>query len=196
MPNSHPPLVLASSSKHRKALLQRFGIAFDCDSPDIDEQRLDGEKPETYVCRLAENKARAVASRHRGAVIIGSDQASVLGGHVLGKPDDHENAVMQLLNASGKRVGFLTGLCVLDTRYDSCQIDMVPFHVHFREFDRDTVERYLAREPAYDSAGSFHSEALGITLLEAMEGNDPTALVGLPLILLAHMLRKAGYVLP
>ncbi|MEX0731140.1 MAG: Maf family nucleotide pyrophosphatase [Aquisalimonadaceae bacterium] len=196
MPGPTPALVLASASTHRRALLRRFGLPFVSDSPDIDEQRLQGEAPEAYVRRLSEAKARTVAERHRNAVIIGSDQTAVLGDRVLGKPGGHEQAVRQLLDASGKRVEFLTGMCVLDTRTGDFHVDMVPYSVRFRELDMEMVERYLEKEPAYDSAGSFHSEALGITLFEAMQGDDPTALVGLPLIMLAHRLRQAGYALP
>lgn len=177
-------------------LLERFGLPFIVDSPDIDESRADGEPPGDYVRRLAEEKARAVAFRHPGALIIGSDQAAVLDGLPMGKPGAHEHAVQQLLAASGRKLQFLTGLCLLDSRDGSTTIELVPYAVHFRTLDRATVERYLAREAAYDCAGSFRSEGLGISLVDAMEGEDPTALVGLPLIRLAALLRNAGIALP
>lgn len=193
---AHSRVVLASGSRHRVQLLQRLLLEFTTDAPDIDESVGAGETGDRYVTRLAETKARAVADRHPDSLIIGSDQACVLGDYILGKPGDHEDAVQQLLNSSGRIVTFLTGVCLLNTATDATQVDVVPFRVRFRRLTRETVERYLEREPAYDAAGSFHSEGLGITLFERLEGADPTALVGLPLIRLVTMLQEEGLTLP
>ncbi len=188
--------MLASSSVHRRALLDRLLLPYSVRVPGVDEQLLPGESPDNYVRRLAHAKAAAVADADERAVIIGSDQAAVLNERVLGKPGSHEEAARQLLDASGREVLFQTGLCVLDTRDGHVSIDVIPFKVRFRDLDPPTVERYLEREPAYDAAGSFHAEGLGITLFRAMEGEDPTALVGLPLICLSHRLRERGFILP
>jgi septum formation protein len=185
-------LVLASTSRYRRELLSRLGARFSALAPDIDETPLPGEFPDRLVRRLAEAKARAVAPSCPGALVIGSDQVAVLDGERVGKPGTHARAVDQLLRASGRRMEFLTGLCLLDLTTGTCQVDVVPFAVQFRPLDRDRVERYLARERPYDAAGSFKSEGLGIALFERMEGEDPTALVGLPLIRLTSMLAEAG----
>ena len=192
----HPPLVLASGSTHRRALLERLLLDFTVDPPDIDESRRPEEQPDDYVSRLAAEKAATVAARQPGAVVIGSDQACVRDGHVLGKPGSLEAAREQLLAASGKTLTFMTGLCVHDTRSDQTATTMELVRVRFRTLDPGTVERYLSQEPALDAAGSFHSEGLGISLFEAQESEDPTALVGLPLIALCRMLRPLGYRIP
>lgn len=189
-------LVLASGSRYRRALLDRLQLDYCTDAPDIDEQPHEGEYPESYVRRLAEEKALAVARRHPESLIIGCDQAAVLDGQVLGKPGSTERAQAQLLAASGRTTRFLTGLCVLDARSGRRQLDVVPFEVRFRELDEPAVRRYLEKEPAIDAAGSFHAEGLGISLFTAMHGEDPTALIGLPLIRLCEFLRNAGVAIP
>ncbi len=186
-------LVLASTSPFRRELLQRFGIAFDTASPDVDETRHAAEPPEALVRRLAEAKARAVATAYPAHLIIGSDQVAVLDGNVLGKPGDHTNAVAQLRAASGKRVTFLTGLCLYNSAADRAQVDVVPFAVEFRTLSEAQVESYLRREQPYNCAGSFKSEGLGVTLFRGMHGDDPTALIGLPLIRLVDMLDQEGF---
>ncbi|MBD3669492.1 MAG: septum formation inhibitor Maf [Gammaproteobacteria bacterium] len=185
-------LVLGSSSPFRRQLLDRLGLDYVCDSPDIDESRLEGETPEALVQRLAEAKARAVAHRHPDALIIGSDQVAVLEGEVLGKPGTHEKAVEQLHRASGKEVVFQTGLCLYDARHDNALVERVPYTVVFRNISEDQIENYLRREQPYGCAGSFKSEGLGIALFERMAGEDPNALIGLPLIRLIDLLERAG----
>ena len=193
---SLPAVVLASGSPHRQTLLRRLLDDFTVEPPDIDESVHPGETADRYVTRLAEAKAQALAARHDSALIIGSDQACVLQDRILGKPADHAQAVEQLLEASGRVVTFLTGLCLLNARTGMRQVDVVPFRVRFRRLEKEAIERYLAREPAYDAAGSFHSEGLGIALFERLEGADPTALVGLPLIRLVSMLAEEGVDIP
>lgn len=190
-----PQLILASTSPFRRELLHRLGIDFTAAAPDIDESPLPGETPEALVRRLAEAKARAVG-RIRAGLIIGSDQVATTGGDILGKPGDHARAVAQLQHLSGKTVTFHTGLCLLDTAQDTVQLDVIPFHVEFRRLSDAQIERYLRRERPYNCAGSFRSEALGITLFTRMQGDDPTALIGLPLIRLTGMLAQAGIQLP
>ncbi len=189
-------IVLASGSVHRSALLHRLLADFAVDPPEIDESGRGDEAPEAYVQRLAREKAWAVAERHPGALVIGSDQTCALGPRLLGKPGDHAAAVEQLLALSGQTVVFHTGLCLLDAAVDTAAVEVVATRATFRPLDRETVERYLAREPALDAAGSFHSEGLGIALLDRMETGDPTALVGLPLIRLAALLRRQGVPVP
>lgn len=189
---STPPLVLASTSPYRRELLARLGLPFQVAAPEVDEGALPGESPDALVLRLAEAKARVVAEKHPGALVIGSDQVAVLEGQVLGKPGDHARATAQLRAASGKAVQFLTGLCLFDGRNGSAQVDLVPFGVVFRVLSDAQIEGYLAREQPYNCAGSFKSEGLGITLFERLEGDDPNALIGLPLIRLVDMLAKTG----
>lgn len=185
-------LVLASTSPYRKELLQRLGLPFETAAPDVDESRGAGEAAGDMVRRLAEHKARAVAARFPGSLIIGSDQVAVLGDTILGKPGTHERAVAQLTEASGRHVSFLTGLCLYNSRTDQAQVDVVPFHVVFRQLTSRQIEHYLTRERPYNCAGSFKSEGLGIALFERLEGDDPTALIGLPLIRLVRMLEHEG----
>ena len=185
-------LILGSSSPFRRELLDRLGLDYECDSPEIDESRLEGESAEALVVRLAEAKARAVAERHSDALIIGSDQVAVLGEQILGKPGSHDKAVEQLTQASGQFVTFHTGLCLYDSRHDTSQIVHEPFAVQFRKLTDSQIENYLQREQPYNCAGSFKSEGLGIALFERMEGEDPNALIGLPLIRLVSMLETAG----
>ena len=185
-------LVLASTSRYRRELLQRLGVPFEVCAPQVDETPWAGESAHTLVSRLAQAKAAAVAALHPQGLIIGSDQVALLNGKILGKPGNYERALEQLWAASGQTVQFLTGLCVLDAFSERVQVDVVPFKVHFRQLTKTQIERYLQREQPYDCAGSFKSEGLGIALFERLEGDDPAALIGLPLIRLIRMLEHAG----
>ncbi|HEY6241369.1 MAG TPA: Maf family nucleotide pyrophosphatase [Burkholderiales bacterium] len=185
-------LVLASTSRYRRALLERLGIPFLVVDPGISEGRLAGEAPESMARRLAEAKARAVAGGFRDALIIGSDQVAVRDGEVIGKPGTRENAVRQLRAMSGQEAVFHTAVCVHKTADGSSRIRSVPYRVTFRDLDDGTIERYLAREQPYDCAGSAKSEGLGIALIARMEGEDPSALIGLPLIALVDLLCEQG----
>ncbi|MES9971692.1 MAG: nucleoside triphosphate pyrophosphatase [Candidatus Thiodiazotropha sp.] len=190
--NTKQSLILASSSPFRRELLSRLGVEFSSMSPDIDEDLQTGEAPENLVTRLAESKARVVAKDHPNALVIGSDQVAVVDGKIQGKPRDHQQAVEQLLCASGKRVSFLTGLCLLNSETGHFQVCCEPFHVIFRVLQQREIENYLLKEKPYNCAGSFKSEGLGISLFERLEGEDPNALIGLPLIRLIAMLRNEG----
>ena len=187
-----PPLVLASTSPYRKELLQRLGLEFTTAAPNVDESRRPSEVPEQLVRRLAEEKARAVATQFPDALIIGSDQVAVIGTEILTKPGTHENAVAQLQRCSGQTVTFLTGLCLFNARSGKAQIEVVPFRVHFRALNAAQIENYLRRERPYNCAGSFKSEGLGIALFDRLEGDDPATLIGLPLIRLTRMLEMEG----
>ena len=189
-------LVLASSSPFRKELLERLQQPFACDSPDIDESQQLGESPEDYVKRLSLEKARAVTARHPDSLIIASDQCSVLDNTIYGKPIHHDIAIQQLQQSSGNRVSFYTGLCVMDSNTGKYLLDMIPYYVDFRQLALAEIERYLITEKPYQCAGSFKAEGLGITLFKRMEGDDPNALIGLPLIRLCEMLREFGLKLP
>lgn len=188
------PLVLASSSPFRKALLERLNIPFEVVSPDIDESRHADETARCYVERLAVEKARAVAAQRPHALVIGSDQAAVHDGMIVGKPVDQEDAVRQLLRASGRTVTLHTGVALFNADSNRLQSDVVPYTVYFRNIDRATVERYLEKERPYGCAGSLRAEGLGIALLRKFEGDDPNALIGLPLIRLVDMLHNEGIV--
>lgn len=190
--NPMKPLILASTSPFRRELLQRLGLPFDTAAPDADETPLAGESPEALVARLAEAKARVVARQFPDALIIGSDQVAMLDGNILGKPGDHAKAVQQLRAASGRQVDFLTGLCLLNSRSGRCQVRVEPFSVVFRALSDAQIEHYLRHDTPYQCAGSFKSEGLGIALFERMQGNDPNALIGLPLITLTELLRNEG----
>jgi len=192
----HRTLVLASTSPFRRELLQRLGITFETMAPDVDENRQQGESPEALVLRLSEAKARAAASQYPDALIIGSDQVAVCGDEVLGKPGNHEAACVQLRRLAGRRVSFLTGLCLYDTASDNALLDLIPYHVVFRQLTDQQIDRYLKIEQPYNCTGSFKSEGLGISLFESMQGNDPNALIGLPLIRLTGWLNKAGINIP
>ncbi|MBI3772822.1 MAG: septum formation inhibitor Maf [Gammaproteobacteria bacterium] len=181
-------LILASSSPYRRELLARLRLPFAWESPAVDEQRLANESPRSMVLRLAEAKARAIAARHPNAIIIASDQTAVIGNDILGKPGTHDKAVTQLQKISGRTVEFLTSLAVLNSVNNHLQLEVAPFAVHMRTLSSTQIENYLHLEQPYDCAGSFKSEGLGIALFEKMEGDDPNALVGLPLIRLVHML--------
>jgi MAF protein len=194
---SHPRLlVLASTSPYRKALLKRLGLSFETFSPAVDESRLPGEAAEHLVVRLSEAKARAGASAYPDALIIGSDQVAVCGQDILGKPGNHAQASEQLAHLSGQRVSFYTGLCLYDAASDTCKVDLVPYSVTFRHLNSEQIDRYLHTEQPYNCAGSFKSEGLGISLFESMQGDDPNALIGLPLIRLVSWLNAAGIAVP
>ena len=186
-------LVLASTSPYRKALLEQLHLSFECARPDADETPLEGETVEDLVVRLAELKARAVQEQFPDALIIGSDQSAVLNGEILTKPGNRENAVQQLLSASGQRITFQTGLCLLNSRTGESQSACIPFTVVFRTLTLDVIEHYLDIEQPYNCVGSFKSEGLGIALFERFEGDDPNALIGLPLIQLNAFLRNEGF---
>ncbi|WP_374239861.1 nucleoside triphosphate pyrophosphatase [Zoogloea sp.] len=189
-------LVLASTSAYRRELLQRFDLPFDVARPDIDETPLPGETPQATAERLAVEKARAVAGQFEDALIIGSDQVAHMGDTRFGKPGTVERAIAQLQAMSGRTVIFHTALAVLNTRSGHVQLDAVPTQVRFRTLGDDEIVRYVNKERPLDCAGSAKSEGLGITLLDALSGDDPNALVGLPLIALARMLRNEGIALP
>ena len=191
-----PALLLASSSPFRRQLLDKLGLDFIHQSPDIDETRLAGESPVALVMRLAREKAAALAGSHPDTLIIGSDQVAVIGDQVLGKPGTREKAIEQLSAASGQRVTFLTGLCLLNTATGRTQVACDPFHVQFRTLRPAQIERYVDAEQPLNCAGSFKSEGLGIVLFKALEGRDPNTLVGLPLILLTEFLAAEGVALP
>lgn len=196
MPHLPPPLILGSSSPFRHQLLQKLGLDFSADSPDIDESSLPGEAPQALVERLALRKAEAVARRHPDAWIITSDQVSVLNGQINGKPGNEDNAVAQLLAASGQVVTFYTSLCLYDARDHSHQLCCETFRVHFRVLDEARIRRYVTAEQPLNCAGSFKSEGLGIALFSKLEGNDPNTLIGLPLISLVSMLERKGLLIP
>jgi len=192
---ARPEIILASTSPSRKQLLARLGIAFETLAPDIDETRHENETADHLVRRLSEAKARAIGPAGK-ALVIGADQVAVAGSAILGKPGSHASATTQLQQLSGQAVTFLTGLCLLNSGTGELQLDVVPYRVYFRQLDTARIERYLQHDRPYNCAGSFKSEGLGITLFERMEGDDPTALVGLPLIRLTGMLARAGFPLP
>ncbi|HZX75687.1 Maf family protein [Lysobacter sp.] len=190
-----PRLVLGSTSRYRRELLERLRVPFDVARPHTDETPQPGETPESLARRLARAKATDVVARHPEAWVIGSDQVAEFDGRPLGKPGTHEAATAQLQAMSGLTVRFLTGLCLM--RSDGEILEALDFTVvRFRTLGADEIERYLAAEQPYDCAGSFKSEGLGITLFDAIETHDPTALVGLPLIATARLLREAGFALP
>jgi septum formation protein len=185
-------VVLASTSPYRKELLGRLGIAFAVASPAVDERALGGEAPEQTALRLAGLKAQSVRQAHRDALIIGSDQVATSAGRVLGKPGDHATAARQLRALSGKSADFHTALALLDAANGSVQTRVVPCRVHFRALDEARIERYLQKEQPYDCAGSAKAEGLGIALIARIDTEDPTSLIGLPLIALTEMLERAG----
>ncbi len=191
-----PTIVLASTSPFRRELLGRLGLPFEAVAPDVDESPLAGESPAATAERLSVAKARAVAHRHPEALIIGSDQVAHLDGSRFGKPGTRENAIAQLRAMSGKAVIFHTGLCLLNAATGRSHLRGVPTEVRFRELSDAEILRYQDKENALNCAGSARSEGLGISLLEYMRGDDPNALVGLPLIALCEMLRAEGVQLP
>ncbi len=189
-------LVLGSTSRYRRELLERLGLPFLVAAPNVDETPLDGEPPRQLALRLARAKALAVAAQHPEAVVIGSDQVADLHGESLGKPGTHERATAQLQRMAGKTVIFQTAVAVVCAATGFEQVDLAPVEVRFRALHSDEIERYLRAEQPYDCAGSAKSEGLGISLLDAIHSDDPTALVGLPLIRTCRMLRAAGLTLP
>jgi 7-methyl-GTP pyrophosphatase len=193
---SSPPIVLASSSQYRRGLLDRFLTEYQSISPDLDESAMESADPGELASKLARGKAEKVSSSHRDSVVIGADQLAVLDGVVLGKPGEHQKAIEQLLAASGKSVAFLTAVCVLDPvgrrRYE--HIDRT--EVRFRNFDRRLAEAYLRHDQPYDCAGSFKIEGAGFVLFESVSTDDPTALIGLPMIWLSATLMELGCLLP
>jgi MAF protein len=186
------PLVLASTSRFRRALFEKLGLPFVTLSPNVDETPQADETPQQLVQRLAEAKARAAASAYPRALIIGSDQAACIDGAILGKPGSRDRAVEQLARASGRTVIFYTGLCLLNSATARRQVACEPFQVHFRTLRPSQIRAYLEREQPYDCAGSFKSEGLGIALFRRLEGEDPNALIGLPMIRLVEMLAEEG----
>lgn len=193
MANRTPPLVLASTSRYRRELLARLKIPFYTVAPEVDEGAPEGERPADTAVRLAEAKARAVAARYADALVIGSDQVADLAGAPIGKPGHFEAAVAQLTALSGRTVVFHTGVALVDARSGRCHRRLVDVASTFRTLSLAEIETYVRRETPYDCAGAVRSEGLGIALLEKVENSDPTALIGLPLIALAEMLRTEGF---
>lgn len=192
---AHRPnqLVLASTSKYRRELLCRLAIPFEVCAPDIDETPQAGETPIAIARRLALEKAEKVAHQFPDAWVIGSDQVADFGGRALGKPGNHERAVQQLQQMSGHRVVFQTAVAVVHLSRGVSSVELVPVEVVFRELSDEEIETYLRIDRPYDCAGSARSESLGVTLLERMTGDDPTALIGLPMIATCRLLRQAGF---
>jgi 7-methyl-GTP pyrophosphatase len=185
-------LVLASTSRYRRELLARLGYPFIVETPGTDETALAGEAPAATARRLAEAKARAVAMRFRDAIVVGSDQVADAGGVAISKPGDHAGAVAQLQALSGRTIVFHTAVAVVDAASGRCGSRLVDVRSTFRSLSADAIETYLRRETPYDCAGAVRSEALGIALFERIESDDPTALIGLPLIALTDLLRAEG----
>ncbi|MBP8135716.1 MAG: septum formation inhibitor Maf [Rhodoferax sp.] len=188
-------LILGSTSTYRRELLSRLRIPFEVVSPDVDETPYPSETPQQLACRLAMAKARAVAAMHPASVVIGSDQVADLDGEPLGKPQAHDRAVEQLRRMRGKTVIFQTAVAVVCQEVKFAQMDLAQVKVSFRDLSDTEIEAYLLAETPYDCAGSAKSEGLGIAILESIDNDDPTALVGLPLIRTCRMLRAAGLVL-
>ena len=188
---TNPPLILASSSRYRRELLDRLGLPYSCVSPDVDETVRAGETPVQVCARLARAKAQAVASQHPGSVVIGSDQVCDLDGESLGKPHTYERAVAQLTRMQGKRVIFHTAVCVIapDGSMQETVSDTV---ITMRALGPETIAEYVRREQPYDCAGSAKIEKLGIALMQSVSSDDPTSLIGLPLMRLTGMLARAG----
>jgi len=186
------PIVLASSSPYRRQLLEKLGLSFDTEAPEIDESPNLNEPPSQLVQRLAKAKAEALRTRYNNHLIIGSDQVAELDGQIIGKPNNHEAAVTQLNNCSGRVVQFHTGVCLLNSARGTQQYRCCRYDVHFRTLSERQIDYYLRREQPYDCAGSFKSEGLGIALFSAVKGDDPNSLIGLPLIALTDMLDQEG----
>jgi septum formation protein len=190
---ARPPLILASTSRYRRELLERLRLPFDVVSPEVDETPRPGETPAALAARLAQAKAAAVAALHPHAVVIGSDQVAELDGQPIGKPGTHERAVQQLRSMRGRSVVFHTAVAVQRAATGYAGAALAPVTVRFRSLSDAEIEHYLRAEQPYDCAGSAKCETLGIALLEAIESDDPTALVGLPLIRTCELLRAAGF---
>ncbi len=187
-----PTLILASSSPYRSKLLERLRIPFEITGPDVDETPLAGELPEQLVQRLAVSKAQTVAQVRPGTLVIGADQVAVHDGTIVGKPRDHQQAVAQLHQASGNKITLITGLALVHADSGRIQNAVIPFSIVFRRLSGPQIESYLQKEQPYDCTGSVKAEGLGVTLLERFEGDDPSALIGLPLIRLVRMLENEG----
>lgn len=190
-----PKLILGSTSAYRRELLSRLRIPFEVCAPHVDESPLPGEAPHALALRLALAKAKAVAAQHPDAVVIGSDQVADLKGLPLGKPGNHERAVAQLTQMSAKTVIFQTAVAVVRATTQFEKVELAQIRVQFRELSQHDIEHYLRAEQPYDCAGSAKSEGLGIALLERIDNDDPTALIGLPLIRTARLIREAGIAL-
>ncbi|MGA0974797.1 MAG: Maf family protein [Sedimenticolaceae bacterium] len=190
------PLILGSTSPFRAEILQKLCISFDTAAPDINESPLANESPSELVERLSVCKAKKVAETHPAALIVGSDQVACVDQQILGKPHTHENAIEQLRFLSGKIVSFHTGLCLFNSESGNTQSTVEVFKVYFRALSDDQIERYLQNEQPYNCAGSFKSEALGISLFKKLEGDDPNTLIGLPLIRLVEFLSNEGLQIP
>jgi len=190
------PLILASTSPFRADLLKRLQLPFETFAPDIDETPMVGESPESMVLRLTKGKAEVAKARFPNNLIIASDQCATCDNKIIGKPGTHAHAVEQLSRFSNRSVVFLTGLCLLNTTTNCMQIDCVPFKVTFRKLTKQQIENYLNLEKPYQCAGSFKSEGLGISLFTKMSGEDPNALIGLPLIRLTSFLANENVTLP
>ncbi len=186
------PIILASGSPYRRELLSRLGLVFNTRSPDINEERNPHESARALSLRLAHEKALVVAREHPEAIVIGSDQVLECDGEILGKPGNHANAVAQLQRLSGRAMSFFTAVCVMSDAGENSEIECVTTRVQFRQISTDEIERYLRIEPAYDCAGSCKAEGLGISLCKAITSDDPTAIIGLPLISLREMLAGKG----
>ncbi|THT98776.1 septum formation inhibitor Maf [Lampropedia puyangensis] len=190
------PLILGSTSRYRRELLSRLGLPFESQAPDVDETPQPGETPQPLAKRLALAKAREVAQRFPDAIVIGSDQVADLNGQPLGKPLTHERAIAQLTQMSGQTVVFHTAVAVVCQASGFETLEVAEIRTHFRALTLAEIERYLLAEQPYDCAGSAKSEGLGISLLDSIVNDDPTALIGLPLIRTCHMLRQAGLQIP
>jgi len=196
-PQSHKkPLILASVSPYRRELLERLGLPFETAASEVDETPREGENPQRLVRRLARAKAEAVAGRHAAAVVIGSDQVAVCGREIVGKPGSPERAREQLRLFSGRSVHFLTAFAILERPAGRVLEGRVDTECVFRSLDAAEIDRYLELDRPYDCAGSFKSERAGLALLDRMSSDDPTALIGLPLIALSAALRELGYPAP
>jgi len=186
----NPALVLASGSRYRAEMLERLGLPFRTQAADIDESPEIDERPAELVRRLALEKAKAVARDHPGSLVIGADQVAALADQVIGKPLSRERAIAQIQAQSGQEVDFLSGLALIGPKLE--RVDMVPTRIRFRVLSEAEIERYVERDQPLDCAGAMRSEALGITLVESITSDDPTALIGLPLVRLSDWLRAAG----
>jgi septum formation protein len=185
-------IVLASTSRYRRRLMERLGVPFVVATPDVDETPLAGEAPAATAQRLAAAKAQAVAAAHADALIVGSDQVADCDGVAVSKPGDHAAAAAQLAAQSGRTIVFHTAVALLDSRSGTLGTALIDVRSSFRALDARTIEAYLRRDKPYDCAGAVRSESLGITLFERIDSDDPTALIGLPLIALSRLLREAG----
>ncbi len=187
-----PALVLASSSPYRRQLLSQLGLSFKVSHPDIDESTIPGETARELVSRLATQKALAISADAQGGLIIGSDQVAVQGDKIEGKPRDRQDAIRQLSEASGREITLQTGLALLNSTSGRVQVDVIPYKVRFRKLTLPQIEAYLDVEVPFGCCGSLRADGLGIALLESLTGDDPSALIGLPLIRLVEMLESEG----